>query len=78
LLQRRRPACSNDHSTPARRDRQAQRCVQCSVQNPRIKSRLEEAGLRLVGARPERLRDQIATEYPRWAKVVKANNIKAE
>jgi len=49
-----------------------------AIQKPRIKSRLEEAGLRLVGARPERLRDQIATEYPRWAKVVKANNIKAE
>jgi tripartite-type tricarboxylate transporter receptor subunit TctC len=49
-----------------------------AIQNPRIKARLEEAGLRLVGAGPERLRDQIATEYPRWAKVVKANNIKAE
>ncbi|MEN3353693.1 MAG: hypothetical protein V7640_1851, partial [Betaproteobacteria bacterium] len=49
-----------------------------AIQNQRIKARLEEAGLRLVGAGPERLRDQIATEYPRWAKVVKANNIKAE
>jgi tripartite-type tricarboxylate transporter receptor subunit TctC len=39
-----------------------------AIQNPGIKARLEEAGLRLVGARRERLRDQIATEYPRWAK----------
>jgi tripartite-type tricarboxylate transporter receptor subunit TctC len=49
-----------------------------SLKNPRIKARLEEAGLRLVGGAPERLSDQINTEYPRWAKVVKANNIKAE
>lgn len=49
-----------------------------SIQNPRIKARLEEAGLRLVGGPPERLRDQIAVELPRWAKVVKANNIKVE
>jgi tripartite-type tricarboxylate transporter receptor subunit TctC len=49
-----------------------------AIQNPRIKARLEEAGLRLVGGGPERLGEQISTEYPRWAKVVKANNIKAE
>jgi tripartite-type tricarboxylate transporter receptor subunit TctC len=49
-----------------------------SIQNPKIKARLEEAGLRLVGGPPERLRDQINLELPRWAKVVKANNIKVE
>jgi tripartite-type tricarboxylate transporter receptor subunit TctC len=49
-----------------------------SVQNPQIKKRLEDAGLRVVGGPPERLREQIASESARWAKVVKANNIKAD
>ena len=49
-----------------------------AVQNPRTRGRLEEAGLRVVGGAPERLGEQIASEYERWAKVVKANNIRAE
>jgi tripartite-type tricarboxylate transporter receptor subunit TctC len=42
------------------------------------KARLEEAGLRLVGGAPERLGEQIRSESERWAKVVKANNVKVE
>ena len=49
-----------------------------AIRNPRIAKRLEEAGLRLVGGAPERLGEQIRSESERWAKVVKANNIKAE
>jgi tripartite-type tricarboxylate transporter receptor subunit TctC len=49
-----------------------------AIRNPRLSKRLEEAGLRLVGGAPERLGEQIRSESERWAKVVKANNIKAE
>ena len=49
-----------------------------AIRNPRIKTRLEEAGLRLVGGAPERLGEQIRGESERWAKVVKANNVKVE
>jgi tripartite-type tricarboxylate transporter receptor subunit TctC len=49
-----------------------------AIQNPRIKKRLEEAGLRLIGGAPERLGEQIKSESERWAKVVKANNVKVE
>ena len=49
-----------------------------SIQNPRIKKRLEDAGLRLIGGAPERLVEVMRAEYERWAKVIKANKIKAE
>jgi tripartite-type tricarboxylate transporter receptor subunit TctC len=49
-----------------------------AVQNPRIHKRLEESGVRVVGGPPERLGQQISSEYARWAKVVKENNIRAE
>jgi tripartite-type tricarboxylate transporter receptor subunit TctC len=49
-----------------------------AIRNPRIKARLEEAGLRLIGGAPERLGEQIRGESERWAKVVKANNVKVE
>ncbi|MGZ5120927.1 MAG: Bug family tripartite tricarboxylate transporter substrate binding protein, partial [Burkholderiales bacterium] len=49
-----------------------------SVQNPKIRKRLEESGVRTVGGPPERLGEQISKEYVRWATVVKANNIRAE
>jgi tripartite-type tricarboxylate transporter receptor subunit TctC len=49
-----------------------------AIRNPRTKVRLEEAGLRLIGGAPERLGEQIKSESERWAKVVKANNVKVE
>jgi tripartite-type tricarboxylate transporter receptor subunit TctC len=49
-----------------------------AIRNPRIKARLEEAGLRLIGGTPERLGEQIRGESERWAKVVKASNVKVE
>ena len=49
-----------------------------AIRNPRIKARLEEAGLRLIGGAPERLGEQIRGESERWAKVVKANDVKVE
>lgn len=49
-----------------------------ALQNPRIRKRLEDAGVRPVGGPPERLADQIRLETERWARVIKANNIKAD
>lgn len=49
-----------------------------AMQNPGIRSRLEETSLRPIGGPPERLGDQIRSETERWAKVIKANSIKAE
>ena len=49
-----------------------------ALTNPRIRMRLEEAGLRPVGGAPERLGEQIRIETERWARVIKANNIRAE
>jgi tripartite-type tricarboxylate transporter receptor subunit TctC len=49
-----------------------------AIRSPRIKARLEEAGLRLIGGAPARLGEQIRGESERWAKVVKANNVKVE
>ena len=49
-----------------------------ALQNPRVKKRLEDAGVRAVGGVPERLGEQIRTETERWARVIKSNNIKAE
>jgi len=49
-----------------------------ALQNPRVKKRLEEAGLRAVGGPPERLGEQIRVETERWARVIKANNIRAD
>jgi len=49
-----------------------------ATRTPRIKARLEEAGLRLIAGAPERLGEQIKSESERWAKVVKANNVKVE
>jgi tripartite-type tricarboxylate transporter receptor subunit TctC len=45
---------------------------------PRVRQRLEEAGLRPVGGPPDRLRQQIRVETERWAAVIRDNNIKAE
>ena len=49
-----------------------------AVANPRVRKRLDDAGLRVSGGPPERLADQIRLESARWAVVVKANNIRAD
>src|SRR5260221_8866545 len=49
-----------------------------AIRSPRIKARLEEAGLRLIGGGPERLGEQIRGESERWAKGVKANHLQME
>jgi tripartite-type tricarboxylate transporter receptor subunit TctC len=46
--------------------------------NPRVKRRLEEAGVRPVGGAPGVLGEQIRVEAERWARVIKANNIRAD
>ena len=45
---------------------------------PRVRQRLEEAGMRVIGGPPERLGEQIRTETEKWGRVVKANNIRAD
>ncbi|MBL8380212.1 MAG: tripartite tricarboxylate transporter substrate binding protein [Burkholderiales bacterium] len=49
-----------------------------ALANARVRKRLEETGLRLVGGPPERLGEQMRVETERWARVIKANNIRAE
>ena len=49
-----------------------------ALANPRVRGRLDEAGVRPVGGPPERLAEQIRIETDRWSRVIKANNIKAE
>ncbi len=66
------------HGTPRAAVEKLNAALNAAIQNPRIKKRLEEAGLRLVGGAPERLGEQIKSESERWAKVVKANNVKVE
>jgi len=66
------------HGTPRAAVEKLNAALNAAIQNPRIKKRLEEAGLRLVGGAPERLGEQIRGESERWAKVVKANNVKVE
>lgn len=49
-----------------------------ALANPRVRKRLEEAGVRPIGGSPSVLGDQIRQETERWAKVIKANNIRAD
>ena len=49
-----------------------------AIQNPRIRKKLEDVGLRPVGGPPERLAEQIRLETERWAKVIRDNNIRAD
>src|SRR3989442_4583029 len=52
--------------------------LNAAIQNPRIKKRLKEAGLRMIGGEPHQPCGRNRDEPKRWAKVVRANNIKAE
>jgi len=45
---------------------------------PRVKEALEKQGLAAVGGAPERLRDLLAADLARWARVVKDAGITAE
>ena len=45
---------------------------------PRVKESLEKQGLAAVGGAPERLRDLLAADLARWARVVKDAGITAE
>jgi tripartite-type tricarboxylate transporter receptor subunit TctC len=45
---------------------------------PKVKEALEKQGLVAIGGAPERLRDLVAKDLARWAKVVKEAGITAE
>ena len=49
-----------------------------AIANPDTSRQLADRGLRVVGGTPARLAEQIDTESERWAKVIKANGIKAD
>ena len=49
-----------------------------ALASPRVKARLEEAGMHGGGGPPERLGEIMKAEYERWAKVIRANNIKTD
>jgi len=46
-----------------------------AVQIPRVKSRLEAAGVRIVAGSPDRLGELMKTETERWVQVIRANKI---
>ena len=47
------------------------------VQTAAMRERMAAEGLEAVVAPPERLREQLREEVPKWARVVKAANIQA-
>lgn len=49
-----------------------------ALANPRVRKRLEEAGVRPIGGAPAVLGERIRLETERWARVVRANNIRAD
>jgi tripartite-type tricarboxylate transporter receptor subunit TctC len=49
-----------------------------AMQTPRIRKRLEDAAVRVLGGTPQRMAEQIRADLDRWGKVVKANQIRAE
>lgn len=49
-----------------------------AMQTPRIRKRLEDAAVRVLGGTPQRMAEQIQADLDRWGKVVKANGIRAE
>jgi len=48
------------------------------LQQPETRARYAAAGMEIVASTPEQFREAIASEIKRWAKVVKAANIKAQ
>ncbi len=48
------------------------------LKQPDVKERLDGAGFELIGNTPEQFTTFIRTEIDKWAKVVKAANIKLE
>ncbi|HET7865703.1 MAG TPA: tripartite tricarboxylate transporter substrate-binding protein, partial [Burkholderiaceae bacterium] len=49
-----------------------------ALQMPRIRKRLDDAAVRVLGGTPQRMAEQIQADLDRWGKVVKANGIRAE
>ena len=45
---------------------------------PDVKARLESMGLEVVGSTPEQFERFVRTELVKWAKVIKASNIKVD
>ena len=48
------------------------------LHQPEVKARLETMGLEVVASTPEQFDALVRNELVKWAKVVKANNIKAD
>jgi tripartite-type tricarboxylate transporter receptor subunit TctC len=48
------------------------------LQQPETRARYAAAGMEIVASNPDQFREAIASEIKRWAKVVKAADIKAQ
>jgi tripartite-type tricarboxylate transporter receptor subunit TctC len=48
------------------------------LHKPDVRARLESLGLEVVGSTPERFETFVRTELAKWAKVIKASNIKVD
>jgi tripartite-type tricarboxylate transporter receptor subunit TctC len=49
-----------------------------AINKPDVKARLENVGMKLVGSKPEEFEAFVRVELAKWAKVIKAANIKAD
>ncbi|MGH8621832.1 MAG: tripartite tricarboxylate transporter substrate binding protein, partial [Burkholderiales bacterium] len=48
------------------------------LQQPETRARYGTAGMEIIASTPEQFREAIASEIKRWARVVKAADIKAQ
>jgi tripartite-type tricarboxylate transporter receptor subunit TctC len=48
------------------------------LNKPDVKARLESIGMKVVGSKPEQFESFVRAELVKWAKVIKAGNIKAD
>lgn len=49
-----------------------------AMNKPEVKARLESVGMKVVGSKPEEFEGFVRVELVKWAKVIKAANIKAD
>jgi tripartite-type tricarboxylate transporter receptor subunit TctC len=48
------------------------------LNKPEVRARLENLGVEVVGSTPEQFESFVRTEIAKWAKVIKASNIKVD
>ena len=77
-----RPAAAAEATSPAKTPRaiidKLNKALNTVLAEPAIRSQLLEQGADAVGGTPEALGKVIAAELPKWAKLAKDANIKAD